>query len=195
MYIYIEKDERQILTKVCEEIILNVQNEVKEYFSFDFRLIGSGEKRLLTKNGESGEFDLDYNIFLQKDKKNLLSSPDKIKQIFLNAFNNVNSEYGFKYAQDSTSVITSKLLYDNKLYFSFDVAIIKEGNNGNYYKLIFDKFSNRYIWNEVKQSKDYMLKFKVIKEKGYWLLFKKDILNLKICILEEMIKQGLFLYF
>ncbi|MGI6710888.1 MAG: hypothetical protein ACOX4W_05540 [Bacilli bacterium] len=179
MYIYIEKDERQILTKVCEEIILNVQNEVKEYFSFDFRLIGSGEKRLLTKNGESGEFDLDYNIFLQKDKKNLLSSPDKIKQIFLNAFNNVNSEYGFKYAQDSTSVITSKLLYDNKLYFSFDVAIIKEGNNGNYYKLIFDKFSNRYIWNEVKQSKDYMLKFKVIKEKGYWLLFKKRYLELK----------------
>lgn len=179
MYHYIEKDEKASLTEICEEVLFCVQKSVKEYFSFEFRLIGSGIKKLLTRNGENRSFDLDYNIILKKDKKNLLSNPDKIRQLFLNAFNNANPKYGFKYAQDSTSVITSRLVHNNTLYFSFDVAIMKEGNNGNYYKLVHDKSSNRYIWNEVKQSKDYMIRFKAIKEKGLWPQFKKRYLELK----------------
>ena len=179
MFRYIEKDERKLLTEICEEVLFSVQNSVRDYFTFEFRLIGSGIKGLLTKNGENGHFDLDYNIVLKKDKMSLSSSPDKIRQIFLTAFNQANPQYGFRYAQDSTSVITSRLVHDNVLYFLFDVAILKEGNNGNYFKLIYDKYSNRYIWNEVNQSKDYMIKFKAIKEKGYWPQFKNRYLELK----------------
>jgi hypothetical protein len=179
MYSYIDIDERKKLTEICEEILFSVQDSVREYFTFDLRLIGSGIKKLVTKNGDTGYFDLDYNIILKKDKMNLLSNPDKIRQVFIDAFNEFNPQYGFKYAQDSTSVITSKLQYKNQLYFSLDVAIMKEGNNGNYYKLIFDKSSSRYIWNEVKQSKDYMTKFKTIKDKGYWPQFKNRYLELK----------------
>ncbi len=52
----------------CVNIIHQVQKELSEYFTFDFRLIGSGDRRLVTQNGEE-PFDLDYNIILQRDKQ------------------------------------------------------------------------------------------------------------------------------
>jgi hypothetical protein len=179
MYQYIEKDDRKVLTAICESILHNVQDLVRDYFTFEIKLIGSGEKRLITQNGATGYFDLDYNIILKRDKMGLISNPEEIRKIFLNAFNKFNPQYGFKYAQDSTSVITSRLVSGNQLRFSFDIAILSEGNNGNYYKLIYDKVSQRYIWNEVRKSRDYAPKFKAIKEKGYWLQFKKRYLELK----------------
>lgn len=179
MFKYVSKEERNSLAKACEDIILSVQKQVKDYFTFEYRLIGSGEKRLITQNGESGPFDLDYNFILKKDKQELSSYPEKIKNVFINAFNEVNFEFNFKFASNSTSVITSKLVLNKTLKFSFDVAIMIEGNNGNLYKLIYDKISNRYLWNEVKKTKNYGSKFTRIKEEGYWEDFKKRYLNNK----------------
>ncbi|MBU1094223.1 MAG: hypothetical protein KKH01_07155 [Firmicutes bacterium] len=179
MYKYVSKEERDSLAKACEDIILNVQKSVKEYFTFEYRLIGSGEKRLITRNGESGPFDLDFNFILKKDKKELSSFPEKIKNIFINAFNEVNPEFNFKFASNSTSVIASKLVLNGEQKFSFDVAIMIEGNNGNLYKLIFDKTSGRYLWNEVRKTKNYGVKFKRIKEEGYWEDFKERYLHNK----------------
>lgn len=196
MYKYVSKEERDSLAKACEAIILDVQKIVKEYFTFEYRLIGSGEKRLITRNGESGPFDLDYNFILKKDKQELSSYPEKIKNIFINAFNEVNPELSFKYASNSTSVITSKLVLDGKLEFSFDVAIMIEGNNGNLYKLIFDKISGRYLWNEVRKTKDYSAKFKSIKDEGYWNDFKERYLynkNLHLTRNEETPSFSVFL--
>ena len=196
MYKYVSKEERDSLAKACEEIILSVQKIVKEYFTFEYRLIGSGQKRLITRNGDSGPFDLDYNFILKKDKQELISYPEKIKNIFINAFNEVNPELNFKYASNSTSVITSKLALGGKLEFSFDVAIMIEGNNGNLYKLIFDKISGRYLWNEVRKTKNYSAKFKRIKEEGYWEDFKERYLynkNLHLTRNEETPSFSVFL--
>ena len=50
-YTYLEKQEiNKELREKCENILLELQKEVKEYFTFDFKLIGSGEKRLITVN-------------------------------------------------------------------------------------------------------------------------------------------------
>ncbi|MGD9901500.1 MAG: hypothetical protein AB7S44_03060 [Spirochaetales bacterium] len=178
-YEYVEKQEREDLVKVCESIICEVQNEVREYFTFEFKLIGSGEKRLITRNGKTGCFDLDYNLILQKDKKELISYPQKIKEIFMQAFNGVNPKNSFADAKNSTSVITSNLKIDDRLLFSFDVAILIEGNNGSYYKLIYDKPSQRYIWNEQPHSANYKEKFSQIKKQGYWMEFKERYLEKK----------------
>jgi hypothetical protein len=196
MYKYVSKEERDSRAKACEDIILNVQKSVKEYFTFEYRLIGSGEKRLITRNGESGPFDLDYNFILKKDKQELSSYPEKIKNIFINAFNEVNPELSFKYASNSTSVITSKLVLGGKLEFSFDVAIMIEGNNGNLYKLIYEKTSGRYLWNEVRKTKNYSAKFKRIKDEGYWEDFKVRYLhnkNLHLTRNEEIPSFSVFL--
>ena len=170
MYSYVEdKEIRGELRTACESIITNVQKSfLRNYFTFQFKLIGSGDTRLITQNGNNGNFDLDYNLILQKDKQGLINNPKKIKELFIDAFNQVNPELGFKPANNSKSVITSRLVIDNRLYFSFDVAILCEGNNGNYYKIIYDKYSNRYLWNEVKSSRGYQEKLIILKRSGKW---------------------------
>lgn len=174
------------LTAWCMDILHEVQTEVRDYFTFDIRLIGSGDKRLVTQNNDES-FDLDYNIILQKDKKGLLDKPKQIKEIFVKRFQNVLQKYKPKYSNvcDSTSVITAKLVNKNKLSFSFDVAIIVEGDDGYFYKLINDKETGRYIWNQVKQSVNYMERLKVVKDSGQWLKFKQRYLQLKNMYLSQ----------
>lgn len=178
MYQFAPQAEVKELSEVCEEILRKVQNLVREYFTFAFCLIGSGGKKLVTQNTEDGAFDLDYNIILQRDKQNLLNNPKSIKQLFINAFNEVVTKYGFKYANDSTSVITMRLVKDNRLEFSFDVAVIVEDNKGAFHRLTFDKSANRYFWNELKHSKNYSEKFQWVR-KNNWLKFKSRYLALK----------------
>lgn len=179
-YKYAEQRAVTDLNKWCMNILHDVQKEVSDYFTFDIRLIGSGDKRLVTQNAEES-FDLDYNIILQKDKKGLLDNPKQIKDIFIARFNKVLNRYidNCYHTSDSTSVITIKNIQKGKLLFSFDVAIIVEGNDGYFYRLTNDKNFNRYIWNRVKNSADYFEKFQRIKEEGLWLKFKNRYLELK----------------
>lgn len=179
-YKYAEQRAVTDLNKWCMNILHDVQKEVSDYFTFDIRLIGSGDKRLVTQNAEES-FDLDYNIILQKDKKGLLDNPKQIKDIFIARFNKVLNRYidNCYHTSDSTSVITIKNIQKGELLFSFDVAIIVEGNDGYFYRLTNDKNFNRYIWNRVKNSADYFEKFQRIKEEGLWLKFKNRYLELK----------------
>lgn len=179
-YRFAKQSKVKELEKWCMDILHSVQEEVRDYFTFDIRLIGSGDKRLVTQNSDES-FDLDYNIILQKDKKGLLDNPKQIKDIFVSRFNKVLKGCVSDYAHvsDSTSVITVKLVSKNKLQFSFDVAIIVEGDDGYFYRLINDKKTNRYIWNQVKQSANYFERFKAVKQDGDWMEFKRRYLELK----------------
>ena len=187
MYEYVNgKEEIKIVKEVVENIIKAVQNSsLKEYFTFQFFPIGSGKTNLVTRNGNTGVFDLDYNLVIRKDKKGLLKQPGKIKELFLKAFNEVNPKFQFSHPQDSTSVITSKLVYDNKLYFSFDAAILHEGNNGNYYKIVHNKSTGLYYWNEIKDSLGYQTKINELKKAKKWNLVRKRYLQLKNIYLSD----------
>lgn len=179
-YRYAKPSEVRELTAWCMEVLHDVQEEVREYFTFDIRLIGSGDKGLVTQNSDES-FDLDYNIILQKDKKGLIDNPKQVKEIFVARFNKVLRRCVTNYTHvcDSTSVITAKIIHDNRLEFSFDVAIIVEGDDGFFYRLTNDKNTGRYIWNRVKQSVNYFERIKAVKENGDWLEFKKRYLELK----------------
>ncbi len=167
------------LRKECETILKQVQKEVSQYFTFQFFLIGSGEKRLVTQD-DQGVFDLDYNLVLMKDKQSLISNPKRIKDIFLEAFNRINPNFGFSFAKNSTSVITARLKMGH-VNFSFDCAIVAEGNNGDYYKIVFDK-PDRYIWNQIKNTKDFNAKFEYLRSNGYIEDIKELYLKKKIVI-------------
>lgn len=179
-YRFAKQSEVKELEAWCMEILHAVQDEVREYFTFDIRLIGSGDKRLVTQNSDES-FDLDYNIILQKDKKGLLDNPRQIKEIFVKRFKAIleKNVADYNYVSDSTSVITAKLIRNNRIEFSFDVAIIVEGDDGYFYRLINDKKTGRYIWNQVKQSANYLERFKSVKENGDWVEFKERYLELK----------------
>ena len=87
-YKFAKQKEVKELEIWCMDILHAVQEEIRDYFTFDIRLIGSGDKRLVTQNSDES-FDLDYNIILQRDKKGLLNNPKQIKDIFVSKFNKV----------------------------------------------------------------------------------------------------------
>jgi hypothetical protein len=181
MYGFAKQKEVKELAEWCKNILHAVQKEVRDYFTFDIQPIGSGRNKLVTQNAEEA-FDLDYNIVLQRDKKNLLNDPKQIKDIFINGFNKVLKEKveGFDaVTSDSASVVTVKQILIGELKFSFDVAIIVESNDGIFYRLTNDKKTKRYIWNEVANSRNYMERFQNIKNDDHWVDFKKRYLELK----------------
>lgn len=73
-YKFAKQSEVKELESWCMDILHAVQEEVRDYFTFDIRLIGSGDKRLVTQNSDES-FDLDYNIILQRDKKSFPCLP------------------------------------------------------------------------------------------------------------------------
>lgn len=180
MYRFANQQDVKELAKWCEEIIKEVQKEVKEYLTFSFNLIGSGGKRLVTQNAEEA-FDLDYNLIIQKDKQGLIDDPKRLKNIVRNAFDVVLRESvdGYNGAKDSKAVITITFSDGVKRTFSFDVAIYVEADNGYMYKLINDKNTGRYIWNQLPKSKNYEEKMQAIKENREWEDFKYTYLELK----------------
>ena len=186
-------EEKRELRCACERIIKNVQqSSLREYFTFQFELIGSGSLNILTKNGATGEYDLDYNLIIQKDKQGLIDNPKKIKDLFMKAFNEANPTLGFESPENSTSVITSKLIYDNRLHFSFDVAIMCEGYNGDYLKLKYNKISGLYYWNQVNDSRGYKTKIKVLKSNDLWVEAKKRYLEKKNMYLKKNEEKASF---
>ena len=110
-----------------------------------------------------------------------MDNPKQIKDIFVARFNKVLKQYvsGYTHVSDSTSVITVKIIRNNRLKFSFDVAIIVEGDDGYFYRLTNDKNTGRYIWNQVKKSANYFERFKAVKDNGDWEEFKERYLELK----------------
>ena len=179
-YRYANQNEVKELNLWCLDVLHEIQDEVQEYFTFDIRLIGSGEKRLVTQNSDQC-FDLDYNIILQRDKQGLIDDPKIIKDLFIAKFDTVLGKCvdGYYHACDSTSVITVKIIRNNQMVYSFDVAIIVEGDDGYFYRLTNDKNTGRYIWNRVKGSHNYLERFQYVKQTGQWVSFKKRYLELK----------------
>lgn len=170
------------LNKWCLEIIHAVQRLLKDYFTFDIRLIGSGEKRLVTQN-ENECFDLDYNLIIQRDKKDLINNPKAIKDLFSNALNYVLNERvdGRHKVCNSTSVLENEIIQKDQLVFKFDVAILVKADDDCYYKISVDKkhIPHRYLWNRIKNSKNYISRFSLVKQKFPFTDFKKRYLDLK----------------
>lgn len=178
MYKYVSKKEIRDIREYCEEIIKKIQkSQLKDFFTFSFYLIGSGKTNLITINGDNGTYDLDYNLILQKDKADLFSKPQKIKELFSKEFDKERNNFNIKKIENSSSVITLKFK-DKKA--NVDIAILRKNNNGNYSKIIYDKNKNRYIWNEIKCSKNYQDNINLIRQQMCWnevrdrYLFKKN---------------------
>lgn len=184
-YHFATKKDVKVANKWCTSVLKDVQILVRDWFTFDFRLIGSGGKHLVTYN-EGQPFDLDYNIIIQKDKHSLHDKPAIIKEKFIEAFKAVFSETITYFNVDeyfkinnSTSVITLKYISNGMLEFSFDVAIMQENENGYLEKIIFDKKNNVFIWNKVKQSDNLYDKAVQVKQNYDWNKVRKRYLKLK----------------
>lgn len=171
MYSYVPKSESKKFRMFCSDKLNQLKQELyKKGYEVDFYLVGSGMKNLVTRNEEES-YDLDYNIeFLNVSIFDL--KPQKIKDFIMSFLNiiTVKGSSPFKNCQDSTSAITSRLVFDEKLYFSFDVAILAKNKDGDFCRLIHNKKGgdNSYHWEQVPNSKEIYKRFDFLKKHGYF---------------------------
>lgn len=132
MYEYVKKSEYAPVRKELEQIINRVQVYMRKNYglAFQFRLIGSGQRHLVTriKGGNRG-YDFDYNVILTSPGDGYLYRAKIIKDEFMTAFKAALQGTKYSFPQDSTSSITIKV-YDKgktKIEHSCDFAIVYYG--------------------------------------------------------------------
>ena len=125
MYEYVE--DKQFLKRAqncCSDIMKQLEESLrKQGMNTQFFLVGSGARNMITQNGD-GNIDFDYNL-------NILSCDDwkarSIKELIRKTFNKVMRENNLSDVEDSTSSLTSKLIYfndDPNIEFKIDVCIV-----------------------------------------------------------------------
>lgn len=156
------------------QIINSVQNEVRQYFTFQFYFVGSVKRNMVTYDAKSNKgFDFDVNIQVNDDECRF--SANEIKTKIRLALNKVILRYGYDNAEDNTKVLTIKVKdrKNSKILHSCDFAIVNDyidGNGNERQEYIrFNKRYGSYTWEE--QTRGYYSlseKEKWVKENGYW---------------------------
>lgn len=162
---YVQKGEYQPLKNDLIELLHEVQDEVRDDFTFQYHFIGSTKRNMITRDMKSPigfDFDIDLEINYDEDEYNAFD----IRTILRTAITTVSRRYGFTKCEDSTRVITIKKTnpFFSTREHSCDFAIV----NGDYY-IHFFKEQQAYGW--VQKSNGYKgleKKADILKKNGYW---------------------------
>ena len=173
----IRADLNRIIQKANSYLIKNTD------ICFDFRLVGSGNRGLVTRTiGGNQGFDLDFNLIL--DTPDYFSyKPNKVKQLIMNAFQYAVNNTEWSNPKDSTSVFTIKVVdYERKrVKCSCDFAIIYYDADGEMYYLHNYKDSRGYEFVHRPHAKEIESSINEIRnhyEDG-WNLIRNEYLKLK----------------
>jgi len=164
-YRYATKNEFKPVKSELEKIIHDVQDIVRDNFTFSYYYVGSSAKgrNLVTYDPTTNiGFDFDINIYVNDDEEDY--SPEEIRNIIRNALDEVVKDYGYNYCEDSTSVLTIKFVdhINSRIEHSCDFAIVHEGKNRQQY-IRFNKEHGKYTWEYRSRG------FKHIEERADWL--------------------------
>lgn len=165
---YVSKSEYKPLKNQIIELLYDVQDEVRSYFTFRFDFIGSTKRNMITQDIKSNiGFDFDVNIEVNDDDEDYTAAD--IRNKLRNAITKVSRNYGFTKCKDSTRVITIKKAnrWYSTIEHSCDFAVVY----GSQY-IRYNKGSQKYSWE--LQSKGYINieqkadTLKNDKNKKYW---------------------------
>lgn len=165
---YVSKSEYKPLKNQIIELLYDVQDEVRSYFTFRFDFIGSTKRNMITQDIKSNiGFDFDVNIEVNDDDEDYTAAD--IRNKLRNAITKVSRNYGFTKCEDSTRVITIKKAnrWYSTIEHSCDFAVVY----GSQY-IRYNKGSQKYSWE--LQSKGYINieqkadTLKNDKNKKYW---------------------------
>lgn len=186
MYHYLDdKEYLHEIRALSGQIMQRLCHYLKEDYDIgaNFYLVGSGAKNLILQNG-SNPVDLDYNLEIVRCED--FEDCRHLRECTRKTFNKCLQEYGLRDCDDSTTPLTSKVIYlkgANNTGFSIDVCITVRDTEDNYYRLIHEKTgwvsNDKYYWNMAPQSKKLKKKVDFIKECGKWELVRKQYLNIK----------------
>lgn len=186
-YEYVTRAEYQPVRIELEEIIHRAQRFLKENYkiTFQYRLIGSGRRHLITriKGGNSG-YDFDYNLVLQGDPKDFKGEARLIKKYFMEAFRNAIKGTSYNPPEDSTSVITIKVVdrKKSKLLHKCDFAIVYYPNvdTDDGYMYLKNLKNGMYTFEQRVQSRKAEKKLKeILKVSKGWQLITDEYLKVK----------------
>lgn len=144
---YVTKNEAKPIKEEIYQILHEVQDLVREHFTFSFKPIGSSSRNMITYDTKSNiGFDFDINIEVNDDEEEF--EPKEIRTIIRNAINRVASHYGYNNCEDSTRVLTIKKVntFTSRIIHSCDFAIVYNCKDGRQQYIRFDKDSNNYFW-------------------------------------------------
>lgn len=144
---YVTKNEAKPIKKELHQILYEVQDLVRDHFTFKFTTVGSSSRNMITYDANSNiGFDFDINIEVNDDEENF--EPKEIRTILRNAINRVAPSYGYKYCEDSTRVLTIKKVntWTSSIIHSCDFAIVYNCDDGRQQYIRFNKKNNYYSW-------------------------------------------------
>jgi hypothetical protein len=144
---YVTRDEARDARMDLIDLIRDVGNYVRDYFTFQFNFIGSSARNMITYDRKSNiGYDFDVNIEVNDDNENY--SPDEIRSIIMTAINKVAPKYGYDFCEDSTSVLTIKVKNTarSRIIHSCDFAIVNNCETGEQQYIRFNKDNQNYTW-------------------------------------------------
>lgn len=161
-------------------LLKSVQDEVREYFTFHFDPVGSTSRNMITwKPNRNTGFDLDYNITINRCGKKY--KPSEIHRIFFNAFRKHMGKYNFSKIEESTSVITIKVVdrVNSKIEHSCDFAIVHRCDDGRIKYIKNDKKKKVINWEYRDKEYDIDDKLNWVEKNGLKNKLRDIYLNYK----------------
>lgn len=169
-FVYVTRAEAKPVRDELYEIIHKVQDLVEDYFTFQFRPVGSSSRNMITYDRKSNiGFDFDFDLEINDDDENY--SPTEIRCIMKEAINKIAPKYGYKTCEDSTRVLTIKKVntFTCKILHSCDFALVHNCGNGKQQYIRFNKNNGNYTWEfQGKGFEKLNNKISWIKYNGFW---------------------------
>ena len=174
-YEYVPKEEWQPVRDELYEIIHKLQDEVREYFTFQYHFVGSSKRNMITRDRNSNTgFDFDVNIEVNDPDEDY--SAEEIRNILRNGLDRVTNPYGrsifgYDYTEDSTRVLTIKVKdkANSRIIHSCDFCVVNDCEDGRQQYIRYNKKQQSYSW-EYQPKGYYELPEKIewIKKNGLW---------------------------
>lgn len=180
-FIYVSRNEAKPFKNELIQIIYEVQDLVENYFTFQFRPVGSSSMNMITYDRKSNiGFDFDFNLEINDDEEDY--NPNEIRHIIKNAIDRIAPRYGYKHCEDSTRVLTIKKVntFTSQILHSCDFALVYNCDDGRQQYIRFNKKNNNYTWEfQGKGFKNLEKKITWLKGNGCWKDLQKYYLNKK----------------
>ena len=180
-YRYVTRAETKEAYDEIVSIIREVQDYVREDFTFQYRFIGSYPLNLVTYDADSNVgFDFDANLDINDPDEKF--TPGELRTKIFEAFQVIAPQHGYQKVENSTSVITIKMVdyWNSTICHSCDFAVVNVYDGGEEY-VKFDKDQQNYVWEERSIGyKNQPQKIDWLKENDHWndfrdyYLMKKD---------------------
>ena len=166
---YVTKAEARKVRENLEKLVHEVQDEVRDNFTFRYYFIGSSARNMITYDPTTNiGFDFDVNLEVNDNAGQY--SAKKVRQTLEHAFQKVYRKYGYTHFENSKRVFTIKgyNMNSEKVEHSCDIAIVNNfideaGTAGQEY-IAFDKIRGSYSWEmqpegfELREKEDFLRK-------------------------------------